>query len=228
MLENVYKRVSVALPSAPTPSTGRWSRSGFLSSLTNIVLYQVGWFGCVLAAAAGMPVLAVLSALAAAALHVALAPDRRRELEIILLAGLLGLMVDTVTVQAGIFHFPSQLGPSSLAPMWIVALWMQFGMTLHYCFSWLSGRYWLSSAMGAVGGPLSFLAGARLGAVEILSPVGINLVLLGLLWGVALPVLVAFADKRRPRFGEPGLYRLESSSAELGSANARLKVDYNR
>jgi hypothetical protein len=164
------------------------------STIANVLLYQIGWFGCVLAAASGRPTLAMLAALASAAFHLALANNRRLEASLLLVSGLAGLVVDTATVQLGILSFPARLGPAGLAPLWIVALWMQFGMTLRFSFSWLSGRYFLAAALGFVGGPLSFLAGARLGAVEVGEPFVVSLLLLGALWAAALPSLVAAAD----------------------------------
>jgi hypothetical protein len=136
----------------------------------------------------------MLAALASAAFHLALADNRRLDLLLLLVAGLTGLVVDTATVQLGILSFPAQLGPAAIAPLWIVALWMQFGMTLRFCFSWLSGRYLLAAVLGFFGGPLSFLAGARLGAVEVGEPFVVSLLLLGAIWAAALPLLVAAAD----------------------------------
>lgn len=203
----------VGSPDAATPSTSRRTRPGLSSSVTNVVLYQVGWFGCVLAAAAGRPVLSAMAALVPAALHLVLARQRQIEAVLLIGAGLLGLVVDTVTVRTGILGFDTRLGPEGIAPLWIVALWAQFGMTLRYCFGWLSGRYALASALGFVGGPLSFLAGARLGAVEISQPTLESLFFLGLMWAVALPVLTAAADLLDGRFeggaASRGRYRLE-------------------
>ena len=184
----------VGLPDVACPSTRRRARPGLSSTIANVVLYQIGWFGCVLAAASGRPILAMLVALASAAFHLALANNRRLEASVLLVSGLTGLVVDTATVQLGILSFPAQLGPAGMAPLWIVALWMQFGMTLRFCFSWLSGRYLLASVLGFFGGPLSFLAGARLGAVEVGEPFVVSLLLLGALWSAALPLLVATAD----------------------------------
>lgn len=206
----------VRLPDVARPSARRRARPGISSTIANVVLYQVGWFGCVLAAAAGWPMFAMLSALASAAVHLALAKNRRLEASLLLVSGLTGLVVDTVTVQMGILSFPAPLGLVGMAPLWVVALWMQFGMTLRFCFSWLSGRYLLAAVLGFFGGPLSFLAGARLGAVEVGEPFAVNLLLLGALWSAALPLLVAAADFAGQRGADgtasKGHYRFDSHS----------------
>ena len=63
------------------------------------------------------------------------------------------------------------------------------------CKCWLRRRYLLAAALGLTGGPLAFLAGERLGAVSFLPPRVSHLLLLGLCWSVARPLLVYFTDR---------------------------------
>ena len=84
--------IPVGLPDVACPSTRRRARPGLSSTIANVGLYQVGWFGCVLAAASGRPILAMLAALASAAFHLALADNRRLDLLLLLVAGLTGLV----------------------------------------------------------------------------------------------------------------------------------------
>ena len=48
--------------------------------------------------------------------------------------------------------------------------------------------------MGAVGGPLSYLAGQKLGAISFNDPFS-ALVALAIAWGLAMPLLVFLADR---------------------------------
>lgn len=171
------------------------------SNLTNYVVYQLGWTGCVLSAAAGRPGLAAAAALAATGVHLALAVDRRREALLALVAGALGLAVDSVQLALGIFTFPSGALFGIFAPLWIVGMWMQFATTFHHCMGWLRGRILVSAAAGLLGGPLAFLAGERLGAIRFSEPRLLSFLLLGLFWAAALPALSAAADRLRPRGG---------------------------
>lgn len=190
------------------PSTSRWR-----STMTNLVLYELGWFGCVLAAAEGRPLLALAAVIVPAAVHTALVVDRAREVALIVAAALLGAAVDTATVRLGVLSFAAPLGPDGIAPLWVVGMWAQFAIVFHFCLSWLSGRYWASAVLGAVGGPLSFMAGAQLGAVEILPPVARSAAVLAVFWSVALPALVACADWLEPHGGQPGGYRFDRGTA---------------
>lgn len=60
---------------------------------------------------------------------------------------------------------------------------------------WLAHRPALAVAVGAVGGPLAYLAGARLGAVTLRPTEAGALVAIALEWAVALPLLLFLAGR---------------------------------
>lgn len=173
------------------------------SSILNAVLYQLGWFACVVGAAQGWGTTGAGIALLLVMVHVGLAERPDREWPLLLAAAGIGLVVETLHAGLGILDLSGHRA-GSLAPLWILALWLQFGTVLHFCLSWLSGRYALASILGLVGGPLAFLGGERLGAATFGEPRLLSLAVLGLSWAVALPLLVALAD----RLGGSGRYGL--------------------
>jgi len=112
------------------------------------------------------------------------------------------LSVESLQVAIGGLHFHSGTLVEGVAPPWIVVLWAQFAATLRYCLRWL-GRDWrVAMSFGALGGPLAYWLGERLGAVQV---DGLTAwALLALLWGVAIPVL----SRVSARVGAtPGRYR---------------------
>ena len=155
----------------------------------NFAISQGAWFACVLGAAGGRPWLGPLVVLAWAALHVALCPDPRREAQLLLAVGVLGYVLDSGLVLGGLLVFPppSALGgPSSL---WMVALWVLFGTTLHGPLAPLVARPWLAAAAGAILGPLAYGAGVRLGAAAFGPNPGVSQGAVGLVWAAALPAM---------------------------------------
>jgi hypothetical protein len=150
-------------------------------------------------------------ALAAVGLHLLAARSRRPEAVVVLAAGASGLVVDSLLVRLGVLSFAGEPLVWGSAPPWIIAMWMKFAITFHFCLGWLSGRYLLASVLGAIGGPLSFSAGARLGAVEFGPPIAVSYAAVGLAWAIALPALVAIADRVKSPGDESGLYRLGSA-----------------
>ncbi|MOA29752.1 hypothetical protein D3C78_1507890 [compost metagenome] len=78
-------------------------------------------------------------------------------------------------------------------PLWLALLWALFATTLNHCLAWTARPWWLGSLLGAVAGPLSYWAGARIAGVGL--PLGSvpTLLLLAGLWALLVPILHGFA-----------------------------------
>lgn len=133
----------------------------------NFILFQVAWFVGVRAAAAGHVWIGLLAMGLVASVHLIVVQDRRRELTFLLAVGGCGLFVDTVLSVLGLFAYPSSEPRWSnwMVPPWIVGMWIGFATLPRFSLRWLVGRPRLAAVLGAVGGPLSFLGGMRLGAI---------------------------------------------------------------
>jgi len=158
----------------------------------NVALFQAAWFAAVLGAARGMLWLGPLAMVPTLAIHLALQENRRGEVKLLLAAGLLGLIFDTALVAGGVFTPLQHLFPRPISPPWMICLWVNFAATLNVSMAWLRGRYVLAAVFGAVGGPLAYCSGAKLGATETL-PTTTGMLLLTIGWGIMTPLLVWFA-----------------------------------
>jgi len=164
----------------------------------NVVLFQAAWFAAVLGAAKEMLWLGPLAMLPTLAIHLALQEDRKGEVKLLLAAGLLGFLFDSAFVAGGVFTPLRHLFPHPLSPPWMICLWLNFAATLNVSMTWLRDRYILAAAFGAVGGPLAYYSGAKLGATEAL-PTMTGMLLLAIGWGVMTPLLVLLAAAFRGR-----------------------------
>lgn len=154
-------------------------------TIYNVAAYQLAWFAVLLGAANGYAWAGAAVAVLVCAAHLAL---RRQPLEIALL-GLclaLGVIVDSTLAISGQVQFAAW--PFEIAPWWMTALWLAFATTLNHSLRWLMIRPALAVLVGAIGGPLAYLAGARLGALDIATP-HTALPLIALLWSGSLLAL---------------------------------------
>jgi hypothetical protein len=158
--------------------------------LVNYALYQAGWFCCVLGAANERPWMGTAVGIALILVHVARVPRPLEELKLLLAAGLVGGVLDSLQSWAGLLVVRSGHVAESLAPPWIVVMWMQFATLFRFGLSFLLGRYVLGAVLAALGGPLAFWVGSRLGAVQFPPPASRSLIVLGLVWAGALPLLL--------------------------------------
>lgn len=165
-----------------------------MTILINIVAFKIGWVASVLGAANGLPLLGPALMLPAIAIHLHNANDPSRELMLIGLTGAIGATWDSVMVAAGWLSYPAGTIVSGLAPYWILAMWMLFATTLNMAFRWLQSKLLLASVLGAVFGPASYYAGARLEAV-VINDLTASMVALAVAWAILLPGLLFLAKR---------------------------------
>lgn len=164
--------------------------------LFNLIGFQAVWWACVLGAGSGMVWAGPLAAVVYAALHFVYTPTRRRDLRLLAAALVFGLLLDGVLGGSGLLSYAGASEYRALAPVWILALWAGFALTLTHSMAWFIARPWAAAAFGLIGGPLAY-AGAKAvaGAVAFPHGDGVALIAIGIGWALALPLLYAM-DRR--------------------------------
>jgi hypothetical protein len=185
-----------------------------MAVLANFAAFQFGWFACVIGAAQGFPALGAAAALVVAAAHLAFARRPRAELALLLLAAVIGAGWDSLLAATGWVRFTNGMLIAGTAPYWIVALWVLFATTLNVSLAWLKRRLALAAAFGAIGGPLSYLGGAKLGALSFGNE-GAALIALSLGWAALTPLLLRLAVRHDGYSLQP-----DSSQFRLGPRHA--------
>jgi hypothetical protein len=161
-------------------------------TLLNFVAFQIGWFACVLSAANGLPWLGLLVVSLVIGLHLTLAERPGQEFKLIALAVLLGLVFDSMLVYSGWLRYASPAPYAGLAPYWILGMWALFATTLNVSMSWLKSKTMMALLLGAIFGPLSYMAGQRLGALEFVD-FRSGMAALVVVWALAMPLLMLAA-----------------------------------
>lgn len=163
----------------------------------NLIGYQLVWFAAVLGAARGTSVPGLVAALLFAAAHLVSTPRRGDDARLALAAAGLGVVVDGTLAALGWVQYGA--AASAWPPVWLLAIWASFGLTLNHSFALAQRHLALSGLLAAIGGPLAYLAAGRLGAFTLVEPVWRGVAALALAWAVALPLLAALARQRRGR-----------------------------
>ena len=170
--------------------------------LLNISLFKAGWLAAVFSAAASMPVLGTLAIAVAVATHLALSKSRSAEIRLLGLAAAIGFGWESLLVATGLVQYGAASIIPGTAPYWIVAMWLLFATTLNVGMRWLRKSMIMTAIFGAIGGPMSFLAGQKAGAVSFPDPT-LSLAVIGLGWAVFLPLLVRYASRVDERVAVP-------------------------
>ena len=161
---------------------------------TNFVLFQIGWFACVLGAAKQIPWLGVSFLAVFLVWHLNQAKQPKLELILVLIAVIIGAIYDQIMTHFSLLTYQAHGWSTALPAAWILALWAEFAMTLNLSLAWLKKRYLIAATFGAIGGPLAYIAAARLGAVTI-DNLPLSYVGLAIGWAIMTPLLVHLSQK---------------------------------
>ena len=156
-------------------------------ALLQALLFQAGWLGCVAGGNRG----ALAVALLVLPLHAWLFPMHGRAWATALALAGTGLALDLGWQAAGVMQF-AHTPPGGLPP-WLAGLWLLLALSLFHSLAWLQQRLWIASVLGALAGPLSYVAGLRLGAAQSPLPAWQFACLLAPAWAMLLPVLALAA-----------------------------------
>lgn len=171
---------------------GRHTRVGLPTRrvlVVNFALFQCAWFAAVLGAAHGQPLLGTACVFAAIAFHVTVSARPAVELRFVAAVCAAGFVAESVVAMQGHIAYPSGQPVAWLAPYWIVALWGLLATAPNVTLRWLKRRPALAALLGALLGPLSFVAGVRLGGARLVHPTT-ALVTMALMWAVLMPALM--------------------------------------
>ena len=161
--------------------------------LANFILFQLGWFACVLGAANDLPWLGVVVVGAIVAFHLAMADSPYREIQLIILTVFVGGLWDSLMVVTGQLVYTNGMLISSMAPYWILSMWLLFATTFNISLRWMKNRLLLAAALGASFGPIAYYAGSMLGAVTMPDTLTSSLVI-GLGWLFIMPMLMQLSN----------------------------------
>ena len=142
-------------------------------------MLKAAWLCCVLGGINyGLPALATMFALSF------WQGELREDTPFVVTLGLIGLCLDTFWMYVGVLDYGSAvltlLPGVSLAPVWIIMLWLAVGLSIRHSLIFLVNRPVLGALLVGGGAPLSYFTGERFGAVAIPSIHG--LVVLALVW----------------------------------------------
>jgi len=164
------------------------------SILVNLSLFKAGWLASVFTAAASVPAAGATVVAVVVAVHLARSADVAQETRLLLFAALLGLGWESLLVSMGLVQYSTGSAFPGLAPYWIVGMWVLFATTINVGMRWLHKHVAVAAIAGAIGGPLSFAAGEKVGAVSFPNP-QMSLLAIAAGWALLLPLLVRVAAR---------------------------------
>lgn len=155
--------------------------------LINALMFQLGWFVCVL----GGSIWAVVFTVTALAVHWVLLGGITDKITIGICL-LVGWVHDSSLAAAGVMIFTDG---DVVSPVWLWCLWILMGMTLNHSLSWVYRRPWISAVLGSISGPLAYAGGIALSDAEWGVPLPEAFAIMAPVWLLVLPSIRFIAHR---------------------------------
>jgi len=165
-----------------------------MDKVINFILFQAGWFASVLLGTTSYYYLGPVAVAAIVFYHLKTTPSPSAEVPLLMFALLIGLVWENLLTFSGLLVYPHGQLQGMFAPVWIVGMWPLLAITLNLSLRWLKGNILLAMAFGAIGGPLAFWAGERLGAV-VFTDFVMAMTVLAIGWALLFPLLMKLATQ---------------------------------
>lgn len=150
-------------------------------------IINFAWFQCVWWLLILFQSQAVVGVLCLMVFWLWLTPKVKSDATLILTLMVIGILVDSTLMNAGVFIFENYSN-HLVIPFWLALLWGAYAATLQHSMGVFEGKPWLCVVAGAIAAPLSYLGGAKLGAVEFGFSTSSTVLVLALVWSVVFPI----------------------------------------
>jgi len=160
----------------------------------NFLGLQITWAACAYGATHAMPMLGVYIGFSYVILHFIFSNMRVRDLKIMLIIGVVGLLIDCILAQTNIVSFPHYDTSYLPTPPWLLALWFVFALMVPYSLYWLKKNLKIACIAGAIGGSFSYFLGHKLGALQLTEPLTISLGIYFIIWGTIFPFALKIVE----------------------------------
>ncbi len=168
---------------------------------SNLILFQLLWFGCVVGAgSAGYSLAAIAAALPLVGLSF-LSHCRTSDWQLAAICVGAGILLDNIWVQTDILAFPGHIN----APFWIAVLWLGLGLTINHSMAWFRDRTVLGPLIVGGFAPVTYFTGEKLGAVAVTNPPALAFV--SIAWCALFILLVQVARHSGDRRLQGATYR---------------------
>ena len=119
---------------------------------------------------------------------------------LLVVAGIFGTIADSLLLNTNILVYDGMYSSVDfIAPLWITAMWVGFTATLNHAFKKIINKYSIQAILGMIFGPIAYITGKSLGAIEFNSLYSQNniLIIISIAWGMSFPFLCWMSNKIR-------------------------------
>ncbi len=121
-----------------------------------------------------------------------LAKEGRKQALLVLLVGIIGFLVDSALIRAGIYAVSPKarwMIPAPFCSEWVLALWLNFGFMAYGYSTLMKGRNFLAAGIGLLFALMIYRNASKMGILVLHSPPLYSMLLIALIWAILLPLI---------------------------------------
>lgn len=162
------------------------------AKIIDFIAFQLNWFAALIGASYHFEYLGFFTVMISMLFHLKYTEHKQGEIKVYLSAIGIGLTVDTILMARNVLDFGEHAVWGAISPPFMIALWLNFATTLNWSMQWMREKYKLGSIFGAIGGPLAYYGGVKLGAATWGMAEFYAFLHIGIAWAFAMPLLLYF------------------------------------
>lgn len=160
------------------------------SKILNALGYQSVWFLTLLGASKGYFWLGFCFSVLFASIMLGFGGKAKADIRIVMIGLVLGIAIDSLFAASGWIEYAMPWSFVSMAPLWIIALWLSFSFTLNHSMSFLRDNTLVATLFGLLGGPLAYWCADRVfNVIEYGTDISFVMIGLGLCWALVIPAI---------------------------------------
>jgi len=170
------------------------------NNLINILFFYLCWWLSIYGAINEMYFLGIISVSIYMIFHFSYLSKSYYEYYYIIICFLISFVPDTVLLNLNLISYNGILSTKyNLLPLWALSLWLCFSLSIFHSFSFLKKKYFISSVLGIVSGPVIYYSCSMAEIIAFKANINFILILIAVIWSFLLPLYVFIADILRDK-----------------------------
>ena len=119
-----------------------------------------------------------------------------KEIELIIIIGIIGTIVDSGLVISKYFIYAGSYSDDlAIAPLWITAMWAGFAATVNHSMVFFQKKWILMVVAGGIFGPAAYFTGKGFGAIYFELNTLFSALIIGVVWAISMPMVFYINEK---------------------------------
>ena len=164
-------------------------------NIINLIGFYICWWLSIFGAVQGKYFLGPISLLMYIIIHFSIINHHKKEYIYLIFCLFLGFLVDTILLKINFIVYSGYLSENyRIAPLWVVTLWISFGLSIFHSFQLLQKNYKSTMLLGTLSGPVIYYSCMKAKIISFEFSLVISLICISIIWSVILPLYVYIAD----------------------------------